>query len=78
MSNDDINYFSVLLEEIKAQNKAVLDAVGDMQRNVAKLPSMEQDISELKQDTKIVKAAVTDVSRQVHDHERQIAQLKAA
>jgi len=38
-SNDD--YMGVLLEEIKDQNKAVLEAVGDMQKNVAKIPKIE-------------------------------------
>lgn len=78
MTTDDINYFSVLLEEIKSQNKIVLEAVSDMQRNVAELPAIKQDISELKQDMKIVKAAVTDLSHQVHDHEHRISRLEAA
>lgn len=78
MPNDDINYLSVLLEEIKSQNKAVLEAVADMQRNVAELPAIKEDIGELKQDMKIIKAAVTDLSHQVHDHEHRISRLEAA
>jgi cell division protein FtsB len=56
----------------------VLEAVGDMQRQVAVLPAMQQDIAELKQDMKVVKAAVTDLSDQVHDHERRIGDLESA
>lgn len=78
MSNDDVKYFSILLEEIKSQNKAVLEAVGDMPKVVAKLGHIEEDVKELKQDMKIVKAAVTDLSHQVHDHEHRISRLEAA
>jgi uncharacterized protein YoxC len=71
MSDTDANQFGVLLEQIVSQNQAVLEAVGDMQQKVALLPTMQQDIAELKQDVKIVKAAVADVSRELADHVRQ-------
>lgn len=78
MSNSNDNYLGILLEEIRDQNKAVLEAVGDMQKHVAKLPKMETSIEELKQDMKIIKAAVTDMSNQQNDHEQRISQLEAA
>jgi septal ring factor EnvC (AmiA/AmiB activator) len=78
MTISDDNYLGVLLEEIRDQNRAVLEAVGDMQKNVAKLPSIETDIRELKQDMKVVKATVTDLSHQVNDHEHRITRLEAA
>jgi phage shock protein A len=72
------NYIGLILDEIRDQNRAVLEAVGDMQKNVAKLPTIEDGIEELKQDMKIVKAAVTDISSQQKDHERRISRLEAA
>jgi len=78
MSDDDVRYFGVMFEEIRDQNRAVLEAVGDMQRAVAALPEMKQDIAELKADMKVVKAAITDVSRQLADHELRITRLEAA
>lgn len=78
MSEADNNYIGVLLEEIRDQNKAVLEAVSDIQRNTADLPGIRADIAELKSDMKIVKAAATDVSKQQNDHEHRIAQLEAA
>jgi polyhydroxyalkanoate synthesis regulator phasin len=78
MSNSDDNYIGVILEEIRDQNKAVLEAVGDMQQKVAVLPAMQQDIAELKQEMKVVRAATTDTSRQVHDLERRVSRLEAA
>ena len=35
MSDSDANHFGVLLEQIVDQNKAVLEAVGDIQQKVA-------------------------------------------
>jgi hypothetical protein len=78
MSNTNDNYLGVLLEEIREQQKAVLEAVGDMRRQVARLPKIEESVDELKQDMKVVKAAVTDLSRQVSDHEIRIIQLETA
>ncbi len=78
MSYSDTNYIGVLLEEIGDQIKAVLEAVGDMQKNVSKIPYIEENVTELKEDMKIVKAAVTDTSKQQNDHERHITQLETA
>lgn len=78
MSDNDANYIGVLLEEIRDQNKAVLETVGDMQKHVAKIPYIEETVTELKEDMKIVKAAITDVSKQQNDHERRVTQLEAA
>jgi len=75
MANDD-NYVAVLLEEIRDQNKAVLEAVGDLQKNVSKIPVIEETVDELKQDMKVVKAAVTDMSHQVQDHGVRISRLE--
>jgi uncharacterized protein YoxC len=71
MSDIDANHFGVLLEQIVDQNKAVLEAVGDMQQKVAVLPTMQRDIAELKQDMKVVKAAVADLSNELAEHVRQ-------
>jgi hypothetical protein len=68
MSDADVNHLSVLMEQVVDQNKAVLEAVGDMQQKVALLPTMQQDIAELKQDVKIIKAAVGDLSRNLAEH----------
>lgn len=71
------NNFGVILEDIRDQNKAVLEAVGDMQAKIAELPQIATDVAELKQDIKIVKAAVTDVSSKLSDHERRLLQFES-
>jgi hypothetical protein len=68
MSDADVNHLSVLMEHVIDQNRAVLEAVGDMQQKVATLPTMQQDIAELKQDVRVIKAAVTDLSRDIEKH----------
>ena len=78
MSDETMIHFTVLLEEIHNQNKFVLEVVSDMQKQVAKLPRIEESIDELKQDVKIIKAVVTDLSRQVNDHEHRLLRLEAA
>ncbi len=78
MSNDDRQYFGVILEDIRDQNRLVLEAVGDMQRHVAHIPQMRDDIAELKSDMKVVKAVLKDTNRQVHSHERRISALEIA
>ncbi len=67
MSDSDANHFGVLLEQIVDQNKAVLEAVGDIQRKVADLPT-RAEFNELKQDMKVVKAAVTATNRDLKEH----------
>jgi uncharacterized protein YoxC len=68
MSDEDVNHLSVLMEQVVDQNKAVLEAVGDIQRKVARLDGIERDVAELKQDVKVIKAAVVDLSRDLAEH----------
>ncbi len=78
MNHNDPKYVAVLLEEIRDQNKAVLEAVSDMQINVSKIPSIEAGVAELKQDVKVIKAAVTDVSVKQQGYEVRLTQIEAA
>jgi len=67
MSDADINHLSVLVEHVIDQNRAVLEAVGDIQRKVADLPT-RAEFNELKQDVKTIKAAVTVTNRDLKEH----------
>jgi hypothetical protein len=57
----DQDYTAILLEEIRDQNKAVLEAVADLPTR-REFEELREDVTELKQDVKVVKAAVTDLS----------------
>jgi len=71
------NYMGVLLEEIRDQNKAILEAVGDMQAHVTKIPAIQNDTTDLKQDMKVIKAAVTDISHDVQGLDQRVTRLEA-
>lgn len=66
------SHIEVLLEQVVSQNNAVLEAVGDIQRKVADLPT-RAEFDELRQDVKTIKAAVTDTNRDLAEHTRMSA-----
>ena len=68
MSDADINHFSVLMEQQNAKLDAVLEYVAEMPKVVKRLSRIEQDVAELKQDMKVVKAAVTATNRDLKEH----------
>ena len=74
MSDADVNHLSVLMEQVVDQNKAVLEAVGDIRAKVENLPTRDEFI-EVKQDVKSIKAAVTDLSRDLKKHKSLPAHL---
>ena len=67
MSDADVNHLSVLMEPVIDQNRVVLEAVGDIRAKVEDLPTRDE-FNELKQDVKTIKAAVTDLSRELEKH----------
>ncbi len=75
-SIDDSTYIGVILEEVRDQNKLVLEAVGDMKKNIDKIPKIEADVVELKQDMKVVKDVVKDISAHINNHELRITKLE--
>jgi len=63
----------VLADELKAIHELVKD-VPSIKNDIREL---KENANELKSDMKIVKAAVTDVSKQQKDHEHRITRLEA-
>ena len=72
-----IDHFSALMEDQNAKLDAVLEVVGDIQRKVNNQPTRDE-FNELKDDVRVIKASVTDQSKQLHDHEHRISRLEAA
>lgn len=75
--SDDNNGIGVLLEEIRDQNTAVLEAVGQMQDQIKNLPTRDE-FQDLVSEVKTVKLALTDTNQQVTDHEQRITRLEHA
>ncbi len=72
------NYSDVLLEQLVDQNKAILEYVGELPTMKEDIVGLKQDVAELKSDMKVVKAAVTDLSNKVADHEPRITRIEIA
>jgi predicted nucleic acid-binding Zn-ribbon protein len=76
MSDMNDNYLGVLLEKMSDELKAIHEEVGGMHEELKQVPK-RGEFDDLKQDVKIIKAAVTDLSHQVSDHEHRITRLEA-
>jgi SMC interacting uncharacterized protein involved in chromosome segregation len=72
------DYQTILIEQLVDQNKAILEYVGELPGIKSDIAHLKEDVAELKPDLKVVKAAVTDMSQQLADHEHRIARLEAA
>ena len=75
MSDD---YTGHMLMQVLDEIKAVHELVAEVPKMARKLDHVEQDVGELKQDMKVVRAATTDTSHRVHDLERRVSRLEAA
>lgn len=77
MSDND-NYMGILLEEIRDQNKAVLEAVGDMQQDVRKIPAMQEQLDRVETKVDTIQAAVTATNRDMTDLDSRVTRLEQA
>jgi len=69
---------AVLGEVLADELKAIVEYVKDVPAIRAKVDTLSEDMQVVKSDIKIIKAAITDLSKQVDDHERRITHLEAA
>jgi hypothetical protein len=84
-NNDASDYTGVLLEEMREHFRAVIEAVGGIQRHVQVLPEIRQNTRLLMDDNQALKAAVRELSSevgglndQVEHHEHRISHLETA
>jgi hypothetical protein len=73
----DASYTTTLLEEIRDQNKIVLEAVADMPTKLEVL-AIKDDLKIVADDVKTIKAVVTDLSRGVSNHEQRLTKLETS
>jgi hypothetical protein len=83
-NTDASDYTGVLLEEMRENFRAVMEAVGDIQLQVQALPEIRQNTRLLMDDNQALKAAVRELSNevgglsdQVEHHEHRISRLEA-
>lgn len=86
----DDDYTAHLLEEVRDQNKAILEGLKDLPKSW-EFNELRRDVeairqgdtvllvavADLSQDVKVVKAGVTDTSRKLHNLEHRVSRLKA-
>lgn len=75
--NDDERK-QVLGEVLSDELKVIREYVQDVPLLKQDINEIKNDVSELKSDMKVVKAAVTDMSRQLGNHELRIIRLEAS
>lgn len=66
----------VLLEDMEDKIDFLVDAMKGMQDHVKHIPVMREDISELKQDVKIIKAAVKETNKDLSDLDNRVPILE--
>lgn len=69
---------SAVIEHCDDQLKGIAEAVSDLAKDVREIKQLVPDMAEVKSDVKAIKAAVTDQSLQLNDHERRITSLEQA
>jgi hypothetical protein len=70
-------YTNILLEEIRDQNRAVLEVVGTMQERLEQT-ALQRDLEEVKQDVKTGNAALKATNEQLIDYETRLTKLEQA
>ena len=78
MQDDTSHYEGALLEEIRDQNKAILEGLQPMPQLVQDVHQLKEDVSEIKTDIKVIKSVAKDQSRALKDHEERITTLEPA
>ncbi len=74
--SDDRTYFGIVLEDIRDQYKAVLEAVVDIKTTVQNQPNRSEFIA-LRQDVSLIRRVLTDNGAQLQDHEARITKLES-
>lgn len=57
----------VLLEDVEDKVDFLVDAIKGMQENVKHIPGIREDISELKQDVKVIKGVVKETNKDLQN-----------
>jgi hypothetical protein len=71
------DHVAVLLEDMNSKFDVVIESVSGLASGVKELKQLIPDVTELKSDVKVIKAAVTDQTTQLNDHENRITAIEA-
>ena len=76
MSED--NYTAAILEEVREQNKRILEALNGMSKVPNEVSEIKADVSELKIDVSDLKPVIKDHSKSLQDYDSRLTLLEAA
>ena len=71
------DYATILLEEIRDQNKAILEGLREVPKRV-EFNELKQDVAEVKQSMKTIEAAVKATNRDLGALDQRVTRLEAA
>lgn len=75
MDEANDNYTQILLEQIRDQNEALLEAAKN-QATRDDVYRLEDQLTTIEQNVKVIKAAVTDQSKELKHHTARIGRLE--
>ncbi|MEK7096091.1 MAG: hypothetical protein AAB896_02265 [Patescibacteria group bacterium] len=76
IQDDDLKN-GVILEEIRDQNKAIIEGLKGFSGVPAKVDKIAEDVEEIKTDIKAIKPVIKVHSHELKDHEKRITSLEA-
>jgi prefoldin subunit 5 len=70
------DHLQILVEDVNDKLKVLVEGISMLQDDMRQVKKSVTDIPEVKTDIKIIKAAVTDQSRTINNHDRRIGLLE--
>ena len=67
----------VMLEKMDDNNRIIMEVLVPMKEKTDRIPKIEADIIETRQDITAIKSVLKVTNTQVHDHERRITRLES-
>ena len=74
MSEDESR---AILEIFESKLDQIIEIIIPTQKDVAKIPAIQRDISEIKNDIKAIKAAVRSTNEEIESHDERIVVLES-
>lgn len=68
----------LVAEQIASQFKTALESIDQIKLQVAKIPAIQDDLHELKNDMKAVKQAIKDTNADLRELDRRVTELETA
>ncbi|HVV25916.1 MAG TPA: hypothetical protein VHC21_02705 [Candidatus Saccharimonadales bacterium] len=78
--NDDAarRVAELVAEQLSGQLKTAQEAIDEIKFQVGKIPAMQDDLNELKNDMKAVKQAIKDTNLDLRELESRVSQLETS